>query len=784
MPLSRFPRYGVRISPTALREVLTLSLPQPFQKQASAHPLVLCDLDEHTWQKFSPEACIYLAQLLVETVRSAIPTLPMNIQRRRVPAPPKGMTLEDLDLEPRTYNCLRRLFLEGQLAAIADLGQKTIADLLNIQGFGAKCLVDLLTSLEAMQSPETQPKVAAQHGNSAPHPEEDDSLRLLYSRIRHLRLPKLPEGVALPELPLAQRTYNCLEKQGYFERPHDLEELTVEQALEIPGFGMQTLKDYLAAINRHRHGGVPYEDAQLGTDKEFLLCPWPRSCEHSFLEDELQALVSRRRPGPDSVSAERNTRIVLEYLGLDGCGGATLQEIGERYGLTRERVRQICDRATHWLKRLSSVPTLLQRTLDFVSRHLPAEAGILEAQLQRERLTRTSFRLEGLANAMELLHRTLPFEIHEIDGRRMAVHPERVRIVRRTIGIARKVIARFGVATVADVAARITELMSCTTSAEFVTGVLEGRQGFEWLEREAGWFWISSLTKNRVLSRIRKILSVAEALDVGELRSGIARHYSMNGYAPPRRVLLELCGRLSYCQIEGSFVRAKPGVDWQTALRGTELAMAKILKEHGSIMQRAKFEELCLAAGMKRGTFYAYLEYSPVIERYASGVYGLRGASVSPGRVESLIPHNERQTTVRLDHGWTKGRQIWIGYRLSEAMVRNGAFSVPSSLKKFLQGKFTLRAAGGGVMGTLSVRENSGWGLGPFYRRRGGEPGDTLLIVFDVNRQEAEISVGDEGLLEPYQPAGIGLDTESGNAVSDFGQVDTPPPMDPPRCAD
>jgi hypothetical protein len=84
-------------------------------------------------------------------------------------------------------------------------------------------------------------------------------------------------------------------------------------------------------------------------------------------------------------------------------------------------------------------------------------------------------------------------------------------------------------------------------------------------------------------------------------------------------------------------------------------------------------------------------------------------------------------------------------------MVRNGAFGVPSGLKKFLQGKFTLKAADGDVMGTLSIREHSGWGLGPFYRRRGGEAGDTLLIAFDLSRQEASISIGNEGLLEKYQ---------------------------------
>jgi hypothetical protein len=769
MPLSRFPGYGVRLAPSSLREVLEVPLPRPFRSESTSHALKLCDLDEQAWRKFSPEACVRLGQLVVETVRRAIPALPMNIKRRLVSPPPQEMALEDLHLEQRTYNCLRRLLLDGQMAKVGDLAQKTIGDLLSIEGFGAKCLVDLLTSLETTQARGTESRPQPKHEDTGPQREEDASLRLILSRIRHLRLPKIPEGVMLVDLSLAARTHNCLEKQGYLERPHDLEELTVEQALEIPGFGMQSLMDYLAAIERQKHGNAPGEDGQSRKDEELPLLAWTLSGEDSFLEDELRALVSQRRTPRFGLRMERNAGIVMEYLGLDGSGGATLKAIGDKYGLTRERVRQICNRTTRGLKPLSSVPPLLQRTLDFVSQRLPAEAGKLETQLQREGLTRGPFRLEGLASAVKLLDSTPPFEIEEIDGRRMVVHPERVRMGRRTIFLARKAVERFGVSTVADVAARVTQAMSAVAPAEFVIGVLEGRQEFEWLDREAGWFWIRSLAKNRVLNRIRKILSVTEVIDVGELRSGIARHHAMDGYAPPRRVLLELCRRLPYCQVEGSFVRARPGLDWQAVLRGTELTMAKILKEHGPIMQRAKFEELCLGAGMKRATFYAYLDYSPIVERYASGVYGLRGASVPPGVAESLIPHNERPPSVRLGHGWTNDRKIWIGYRLSDAMTKNGAFSVPSGLKKFLQGNFTLKAADGNVMGTLSIRENSGWGLGPFYRRRGGEAGDTLLIVFDLNRQEALVGVGDEAILEPFQRTCLDGKARSPEAADDIG---------------
>ena len=57
-------------------------------------------------------------------------------------------------------------------------------------------------------------------------------------------------------------------------------------------------------------------------------------------------------------------------------------------------------------------------------------------------------------------------------------------------------------------------------------------------------------------------------------------------------------------------------------------------------------------------------------------------------------------------------------------------------------------------MGTLSIRENSGWGLGPF-----SDEGWRTLAIRCWLRSTSSITkcrlkVGDEGLLELYQPHG------------------------------
>jgi hypothetical protein len=47
------------------------------------------------------------------------------------------------------------------------------------------------------------------------------------------------------------------------------------------------------------------------------------------------------------------------------------------------------------------------------------------------------------------------------------------------------------------------------------------------------------------------------------------------------------------------------------------------------------------------------------------------------------------------------------------------------------------------VIGQLVVSDHGTWGLGPLFRRRGGEPGDMLLLTFDLQRRQVTARLGD-----------------------------------------
>jgi len=215
-------------------------------------------------------------------------------------------------------------------------------------------------------------------------------------------------------------------------------------------------------------------------------------CSKLTLERELRALLG----------TGRKARIAARYYGFDGRGGGTLQSVGDEIGVTRERVRQIVSASSQGLSGRAVSP-MLDRTIAFVAARMPAAAGEIEAELRSQRLTSGVFRLEGVIKAGELLERRLPFSITEVKGERL-VHARDVPSVDVIVRIARRLVSRWGMATISNVVAEVGKVESGVCDRKLAVSVLARLGGFRWLEQSAGWFWLSDHpNNNRVLNRIR-----------------------------------------------------------------------------------------------------------------------------------------------------------------------------------------------------------------------------------------------------------------------------------------
>ena len=631
-----------------------------------------------------------------------------------------------LDLSVRSYHCLKNL---GVSNFGKDLTGLKLGELLKIKGFGIISLIDVLTALEPMIALAEAEATERQRKQSEAFKEILDEEFDRKDRVSQSdRSSKIMIGKLLSEAKRIRRSRWARRVTASDPRLGNFVRALGPQAPTVRGFVEQILsgkyrpKDPVDTLRRLRD-----------------LSERARQLSRLAFEEELMGFIP--------VTNDRNKKLVSRRFGWDGAGGATLQEVGDEFGITRERVRQVCSRVEKRLEGQTPFAPVLDRILLTISQCPLSSADQIEFQLKANGLTQGLIRLEGILNAAALLGRDVTFGIDETHGKRVALPADRLGAARVVVQTARRSIEHWGVATTEDVAAQASEKLSTAITTEFVAHLLKDRTDFRWLDESGGWFLLISVPRNRLLNQIRKILAVAEGLEVSELRSGVCRHHRMKGVAPPQRVLLEFCREISWCHVDGKRITAEAVPNWREVLSDTEQLFVDVLMHDGPVMQRVRLEELCVARGMNRTTFYMYLEYSPILNRYAPGVYGLRGANVSSADIQVLIPKIRRGRVMK-DYGWTENGQVWIAYSLSAAMIHSGVATLPAGIKHYVEGSFSLKAEDGLPVGTLVAAPGNVWGFGPFFRRRGGEPGDYLLVTLDLSKREATLRIGDASLLD------------------------------------
>ncbi len=168
--------------------------------------------------------------------------------------------------------------------------------------------------------------------------------------IRQSILQALAEQSRIVRLPLNKigainkinKTYAKLEQE--FERPPNAEEIAKE--LEI---SETEVKESLKNSGRHVSMDAPLVQDEDNNMYDVMRNDEGPTPETELLYDSLRKEIDRAV----STLTPREADVVRLYFGLNGSHPMTLEEIGEKFDLTRERVRQIKEKAIRRLKHTS-----------------------------------------------------------------------------------------------------------------------------------------------------------------------------------------------------------------------------------------------------------------------------------------------------------------------------------------------------------------------------------------------------------------------------------------------
>ena len=167
--------------------------------------------------------------------------------------------------------------------------------------------------------------------------------------IRQSILQALAEQSRIVRLPLNQvGSLNKINKAfARFEQEHErtpsLEELATE--LELP---KEKVTDTLRVAGRHVSVDAPFADGEDNSLLDVLVNPDSPNADRGLINESLSTEVDRAL----ETLTERERDIIKYFFGI-GTSEMTLEEIGEKFDLTRERVRQIKEKAIRRLRHSS-----------------------------------------------------------------------------------------------------------------------------------------------------------------------------------------------------------------------------------------------------------------------------------------------------------------------------------------------------------------------------------------------------------------------------------------------
>lgn len=431
-----------------------------------------------------------------------------------------------------------------------------------------------------------------------------------------------------------------------------------------------------AALHRQAHevlalpwlGMVTRSDLRFGHEGEEALSGWIRSClqaetvpssfpallDQLLKADKLTAEVEARelalqaarkcaaRSGGEEALLRRVSMLMRRHLSRTGAG-RSLAEVGAEFGVTRERVRAVCEAFEDQLATSETATPALDRVLQAVARIAPASVNALDERLRCfvgedagiESLVSWAAVLgrETTAIKYERVRTQVRGHLVEVTMVQAADAPPWIDALMRHVG---RDCSMFGCTNLLRVAGRLALKEGVAPGQEAIESVLEAADGFRWLDKQAGWFTLGDSSGCSAATRVRKIIAVAhDTIGTDEIAGALAsddmwmyRELASLGLAtPPVHVLRELFLGWPWLKVvqRERFV-AGPGFDPTGVLSDVEQAIVHVITAHDGVACRFEFKEVVSGQlGLTDMPLSATLGSSPIVERIEQGIYRLRG---------------------------------------------------------------------------------------------------------------------------------------------------------------
>ena len=525
-----------------------------------------------------------------------------------------GQSVSILDLSVRATNCLDR----AGIRTVGELAGWSFERLLALKNMGMKSAGEIISRLEEIQaSLEVSTNYAGKESDSLP-------LAVLYTfsecRLgREISERLLEAGISRMDDLVTRNTASL----GYWASLDNDDIFALQKQLQEFGLGLDSslpiwLRPHYVELQKLFRDKL--QELLAGFEEQRPPTPPRTGTAPTCLEEELETFFK------SDINTKRK-QIVRQLLGWHGGEGVTLEESGQRFDLTRERIRQIV--ATSLRPLMPPLRPFFENAINLIAQSVPIFADDAETALVTAGIARTGLKIRGLERTAEYLGISLPWSTTlDLTSKRVVINPIVMAEIRSFCSTARRRVSHYGTTTKSYVRSNCdTEIRrdNIDTYCSFLEGLI-------WLDTQHEWFWLPT-KRNTILNRLAKILGITQRLAVEAAHSAVLRDRRTAEVELPLDVFANLCNAQTWCKVDGSNLVA--GEIIPTVERGEgeedtdETVVIEILLQGGPFMRRRDIWTMAHAGGVEKVSFDRVLGDSSAIIKPAREIYGLIGADES-----------------------------------------------------------------------------------------------------------------------------------------------------------
>ena len=555
-----------------------------------------------------------------------------------------SIVLKDLDFSARTMNCLSNqglktigelvVYSEHDLRSFPKMGRKSVEEIKNIlQHFS------LHLGMKLSQF------------NSEDHKKVEDQQNKEWSEVSRTVLLELIKD--FNEIPLSLRAKNALWNLGC-NYVGDIISINKTELFRIKALGYKSIleiEEYLKSLNLNFGDQLdPWNKdiiiklreelrEQVSESKKFELID-----QDKLLEVELKRVLNEaiQISKKDISVKNRVIDVLISRFGLDGSPAKTLEIIGQKYNVTRERIRQNESYGLRKLRFSKPITPILDKIFEILNKSLPITEIEFNRIIKEKKLTNLNWDFKGLQDFYESFSGEIDFHISKVNNIKVISKASVENIFKKVMVRINKKISNNGIISLFS-CLKFEEIYLNELKKETVKKLIQTKPKFTWLDDNEEWFTFYS-KRNRLSNLVTKAATSSNKVDIENLFKKIKNFHRFDNVRYSKEIFINFCKKSFDCEVnikEIIFKSSQSKISDYDGYQGNiispnEQKIIDIFENYGPILNWWDLKKLSNKFNVSDASLNMIMQFSVLFKRIDKATYSLSNSKFNLTNIKTL----------------------------------------------------------------------------------------------------------------------------------------------------